>query len=293
MIDKKLNSLVAASAVAVVIGFVASADAAITFLDHFNGQTNFSLNPSQGDYAAGSGTAVVSSSAPGTGAGYFGGGDLAYHTTTNGRYVQFEAKDNVQYTSTTSGGFTVGAWVKMAGTALAGDVLRVGSQYTWYDHVDLTYGWSSEHELRVNVQDYEQLPGYSAQSSSQLIDVSEWVYLAASVDLTNNQIVLYDFDKNGVAGTNSGTAYAIPFDPDLFVNGTLPTYVIQIGLNQYASTSDIWIDEVSVDDQVLSASEIQGRVSLMAAGNPLSVPEPASVTLIGLGGLLLKWRRRG
>jgi hypothetical protein len=289
MISKMHKSLAIASVIALSV--VVPANAAVTFLDHLNSSSSFNINPANGDYAAGSGTATVTGS-PGTGPGYFTGSspaNLAYHSAADGQTVEYSAYQNVQYTGPSSGGITIGAWVKMSGLTNAGRILQIGSPHTYYDYLRLDFGNGATNTPRVYLSDQGNYPEVSGSG----VDITDWNYIAVTMDLTNQKITIYDFDKNGLASAGSGSSVAMGFTPDVHLSDLVdPDFVVQVGGQQGASTSDIWIDEVSVDSQVLSASEMQARVDAMVAGNQMAVPEPATLSLLGLGGLLLIRRRR-
>jgi hypothetical protein len=68
---------------------------------------------------------------------------------------------------------------------------------------------------------------------------------------------------------------------------------VRIGQNQDSpATTDIWVDELSIDNEALSQSAIQARVDSMVAGHELAVPEPAAMALLGFGGLMMIRRRK-
>lgn len=288
MNGRMFNSLAVASAIA-VSAMALPAMGAITFLDHFNGQTNFNLNPAYGDYAGGSGAAVVSSAAPGTGPGYFGGADLAYHATVPGQnpYLDFDSPGNIEYASPTSGGVTVGYWYKMSGAYWAGYGVLLGdpAQGT-ADGLELSYGEGNGFTQRALFTD--AATGGSGVSLSWAGYSYDWMYVAATVDLTNQKLSLYTFDSSG--NVLSSNTVAIPVDANGWNVKNLGQ--VRIGGQQYPTTTDMWLDEVSIDDEVLSQAQIQARVNSMVAGHELAVPEPATLSLIGLTGLLLIRRRR-
>jgi hypothetical protein len=272
------------------------AGAAITFLDHFNGQTNsngqtdFTISPANGDYAAGVGTAVVSSTAPTTDTGYFGTGDSAFYIANNPsgvkEYVDIDGHGNIQYTSHTSGGITVGAWFKInavtSGLYLYSNIVTLGNVDGKDDYLTLAYAPANATIPRVTFLD----SGHDSTSISvSPTAASDWIYLAATVDLDSKQMNFYVYDKDGNP-LHSGTSSFATTDWNPEVYG-------QVRIGGGASpTNNVWIDEVSVDDQVLTESQITARVASMAAGNPLSVPEPAAMALLGLGGLMLIRRKR-
>jgi hypothetical protein len=283
-----------AIAAAAVVGVLAPANAAITFLDHFNGQTGFNLSTANGDYAGGNGTVNYLHGTPGTDTGFFGAGDSAIHITATDQYVNLGGDapyGNVQYTSNTSGGFTVGLWFKVNNDATTDALLRVGNgDVTGSDMVILGYGLSSAGSGRVHYYSGQPPfgPAVSVVANAAGPATNQWAYMAATVDYTANTATLYMFDKDGVFQNSSSVA--IGGDPAKYVTNSGE---LRIGEGLGFNGMEAWIDEISIDNVVLDQAAIQSRVTSMVAGNPLSVPEPASVALLGLGGLMLVRRRRG
>jgi hypothetical protein len=279
------------------VGISIPANAAITFLDHFNGQTSFTLNPAEGDYAGGSGTAVTTGS-PTTDTGFFGAGDLAYHSTNAGQYVDFAnppplpyTTGNIQYTSDNSGGFTVGTWFKMAGSYEAGDVFTLGYP-SGDDHLELSYGESTQSTPRVVYANSGLSSSILSTSSQVVADATHWIYVAVTVDLDNAQMSMYAFDSAGTlkSSTTSPISLTTMNGFNLRENGK-----VEIGnFQDYPQTTDVWVDELSIDDQVLSQAAIQARVDSMVGpnGHELAIPEPAALSLLGLSGLMLVRRKR-
>jgi hypothetical protein len=292
MRGKSIFSLAVASASA--LAMTAPAGAAITFLDHFNGQTALTLNPANGDYAAGGGMAVLSSPAPGTDTGFFGPGDLAFHVDGTSTSETFEHADidgagNIQYTSATSGGITVGLWLKITGSYQATNIIQLGAKSSNADdNLVLDYGQSSAHKTRLDFID-KSGPGHDVTlAASSGTDASDWIYIAATVDLTHATESLYVFDQNGtLQGSGDSTPITLT---DWNVNNLGQ---VRIGdTTDTPATTGVWIDEVSIDDQALSISEIQARVDSMVGGHELAVPEPVSLGLMAFGGLLMLRRRK-
>jgi hypothetical protein len=286
--DKKIGLLAIAAAAA--IGFVVPANAAITFLDRFNGQTDFALNSAAGDYAANGGGLYgrhMTAGSSGTDTGFFGAGDLSMYTSTAGDYLDFTSSSPntgapgiVGVGGTSSGGFSAGAWFKVKTGGTYGNVFKISNGDVYGgDMVIGAYGVSSAGQARSQYYDRDNgvsTLGYAATPAT------DWTYLEVTVDYTNQKLNTYLFDKTGVLKDSSSTAFASTPGQGVYNE-------IQIG---GSASNQFWYDEVNIDDTVLSQSEIQSRVNSMVAGNPLAVPEPASVALMGLGGLMLIRRRK-
>lgn len=285
----KAGVVLAAGILSIVIS---PAQGAITFLDHFNSSSSFDINPGNGDYAAGDSTATVSNS-PTTDTGFFPGSspaNLAFKAgATSPSYVEFNSFDgNVQFTSSTSGGITVGAWVKFSGADPVGRIFSLGSPDLDDDFLMVDYGNGHPSIPRAYFRDGGSSQTLETPSARSL---SDWNYLAVTVDLTNAQMSLYLYDNTGAAVAGAPVSVSIPVTGWNLTNPVATWERIRIG-GPAASGSIVWVDEFSIDDQVLSSSQISARVSSMIAGNQLAVPEPASLGLILMGGMGLLARRR-
>lgn len=274
---------------------VLPAQGAITFLDHFNSSSSFDINPANGDYAAGDSTATLNNS-PTTDTGFFPGStpaNLAFKAgATSPSYVDFDGNGgNIQYTSPTSGGITLGAWLKFTGGDQTygpyGRMITLGDPDLGDDFLMVDYGNSHEFRPRATFRDGDQW----TQMEVGVVSFTDWNYVAVTVDLTNTLMTMYIYDA---AGSSVGTwSQAISFGVNWGTGWNLDNSAasrVRIGGPVGAGT--VWADEVSIDDQVLSVSEIDARVSSMVGGNQLAVPEPASLGLILLGGAGLLARRR-
>lgn len=290
-----MNNLSKAAAIVacgVLSWSIAPAKGAITFLDHFNSSSSFDINPANGDYAAGDSTATTSNS-PTTDTGFFPGStpaNLAFKAgATSPSYVDFNSFDgNIQFTGPTSGGITVGAWVKFSGSDPVGRIFTVGSPDLDDDFLMVDYGNGHPSIPRAYFRDGGSSQTLETPSSHSLAD---WTYLAVTVDLTNSQMNLYLYDTNGNAVAGAPVSVSIPVSGWNLNNPAAVGQRIRIG-GPAASGSIVWVDEFSIDDQVLSSSQISARVSSMVAGNQIAVPEPASIGLLLLGGIGLLARRR-
>ena len=265
-----------------------TASAGITFLHHFNSSTSFDIAPANGDYAGGDSTATTSNS-PATDVGFFPSStpaNLAFKAgSTSPSYVEFNGADgNIDYTSPTTGGITVGAWIKFTGAANpVGRVLTLGAPDLDDDYLFVDYGNSNTDILRASFRDGSNIAPVTSPSA---VNLSDWVYLAVSVDLTHSLMTLYFYDDTGTAIGGSGASTAISVGNWNLDNPLAVGHRVRIG-GLAAPGSALWMDELSIDDEALSESTISARVASMVAGNQLAVPEPLTTgsSLLLLGAL--------
>lgn len=277
----------------VVAMAIAPAYGAITFLDHFNSSSSWNINPANGDYAGGSGVAATSGS-PTTDTGFFPGStpaNLAYKHTGAGNHVEFLGSNgNVQFTGPTSGGITVGAWVKLSGSSTpVSRILTLGDPDWADDILALDFGAAHDNTPRLVFRDGGT---YSVLETPTTMSASDWVYLAASADLSNSQLKLYAYDATGALMGGSPVSGPLTLDGGWNLNNPLAVgHRVRIGGPAAPSTS-LWVDELTIDGSVLSQSEISARVSSMIAGNQLAVPEPAGIAAMAVLGVLASRRGR-
>ncbi len=265
----------------------ATASADITFLNHFNDTASYDINPANGDIADGSGTATVSGT-PGYATGFFPGslpGNNALELNNDFEAVTYAAADNVQLTSTTTGGITVGTWFKHDAVSNVNRLFIIGAPGLDDDYLQVDVGASNPNILRTQFRDGGS--GSLVSQTSTTVNTTAWHYVAATVDLTGSTLKTYLFDSTGtlVGGTPLTSAITVT---DWNVEGgsiTLGNRTIPDGSATQA------LDEFSIDNVVLSQSELQARVNDMVAGNQL-VPEPGSIALLGLGAAAVLLRRR-
>jgi len=290
---KNLFKAAAIVACGIFSASVIPAHGAITFLDHFNSSSSFDINPANGDYAAGDSTATTSNS-PTTDTGFFPGSspaNLAFKAgSTSPSYVEFNSFDgNIQFTGPTSGGITVGAWVKFSGADPVGRIFTLGSPDLDDDFLMVDYGNGHPSIPRAYFRDGGDSITLETPSARSF---SDWNYLAVTVDLTNSKMNLYLYDTSGYAVAGAPVSVTIPVSGWNLNNPAAVGQRIRIG-GPAAAGSVVWVDEFSIDDQVLSSAQIGARVESMVAGNQIAVPEPASMGLILLGaaGLLARHRK--
>lgn len=275
-----------AFAAAALIATTAHAD--ITFLNHFNDTSSFDVNPTHGDYAAGSGTATASGT-PGFTTGFFPGstpGNNALELNNDFESVTYSAAGNVQLASPTSGGITVGTWFKQSDVGNVNRMFIIGAPGLDDDYLLVDVGAANPNILRAQFRD-----GGSASLVSQTtttINPTNWHYVAATVDLTGSTLTTYVFDSTGalVGGTPLSSSITVTDWNVESASITLGNRTIPDGTATQA------LEEFSIDNVVLTQSEIQARVNDMIAGNQLVVPEPAALTVFAAGLVAVVSRRR-
>ncbi len=238
----------------------------ITFLDHFNDLSSFNINPANGDYSAGTGIATVVGSALLHG-GFFPGStpvNGALSLSSGDNSVQFPAFDGNVLTDITTGGITVGCWFKMGSASNTAQIFVIGNPLLSYAYADADYG-----SVASTVQ-----AGYCNNTSvvtspGEVINATQWNYLAATFDLTNEALTEYVFNSTGAL---VGSPVSSPISvPQIWEIGSALTYEVSLGGQ---ITGSITMDEFSIDNTVLSQAQLQQRVDSMVAGDQLSVPTP-------------------
>lgn len=276
----------------VCLAAVSPVQGAITFLNHFNSTSTFDAVPANGDIAAGSGTATVVGS-PAHGVGFF-----PASSPTNGAYVgtvgqtiTYNGHDgNINFASPTTGGITAAAWVKLSSTGVAGRIFMLGAQGFDDDALLLDYGNGNPGVPRAYHRDGGGFGG-PVQTPS-VVDTSNWVYTAVTVDLTNSEMKLYVYDSAGAAIPGTPVTTSIPVSGWNLNNPLAVDSLIRIGAGLDTGMT-LTMDEFSIDDEALSASAISSRVSSMVAGNQLAVPEPTvGLSLLAAGLLTVRRQRR-
>ena len=269
------------------------ADNKMTFLSHFNDSASWNINEANGDAADGSGSATVGSSATHA-TGFFSGstptnGALSF-TSSTGDDLSYSATGNVDYTSPTSGGITVGCWhkftVSSGGTYGATKLFSVG---TSTDYAEVWYGSGAAGKARIRFSENGSLKSADSTVNTDYI-LSSWVYFALTVDLDNQQCTLRQYSSSGsLLATTTLSITVSGWDAK---NGS-----IAFGGYMSGDTDQYFFDEFSIDNYVLTAAEIQTRVDSMVAGSQLgsdpvekaTAPSPIDASADVSIGTILSW----
>jgi hypothetical protein len=258
----------------------------MTFRAHFNDNNNmgWDLNLNNGDFSGGDYTARWEGN-PEWNTGFFTTpgastpGNRAFYSTNNIDLLEFDGFDgNINYDSYTSGGITVGFWFKLdnAGSGYMAAVLaNIGLGGT-LDHLAYDYGYGKGNQVRVIYYegDTNRVNGYLANSSAF---VSNWVYIATTVDLTSQTMKLYQYDS---AGNEIGTSVSLPLIVTSWNIKDDPASRIKLGGNIYSTSIQRTIDEFTIDNYVLTQAEIEARVTRMVAGHEVEYEPPAGMLMV-------------
>lgn len=123
----------------------------------------------------------------------------------------------------------------------------------------------------------ESLTNVDEVAGDNTVPLNEWIHIAATYDIANNDIVIY---KNGeIVANGQDQTFSAPSIENL------DSLFVGIGANNNGGGEWLHglIDDLRVYDGLLTQAEIQALAL---------VPEPASLGLLGLGGLLALRRRR-
>ena len=237
-----------------------------TFLAHFNDNTSLDINLDNNDFSGGDYTAAFTAD-PAWSTGFFtNSGASTPDNRASSSTVKFDADDgNVAYDSVASGGITVGCWVKNP-TDVVGKFFRIGSgDYIWLD-----YGQSGGKKIRCRWHEGSE---YISPVNSSILtgNIENWVYIAITVDLTANMLTQYQYDNTGTTIGAPLTQAITGDDWDITNSGS---YVEVYG------SSTIMIDEFSIDNYVLTQTEIESRVARMVAGKEIGDKPPSGTFIV-------------
>lgn len=276
-----------------------------TFLATFQDTSSWDLNAGVGDYSVSSATqnwqlaGTAGTMIPAHAAGFVGNGTtggLTYHNydwSFSGR----PANSIIDVAS-----FTAGVWAKLdtVGQGVQ-QILQLQGSYT-SEYLKIDYSANTENRARIMWSGGQGGDPAYAWETGPLSSYGSWFYFAASYVKGSgsgpDSLTAYVFDSVGnlISGTNAGYGYwiggASPTGP-LCLDGTFDLRGgILVGTNHPAvALSPLSVDEVNIQGY-LSQSQIQSQVNLMIAGEGLTiVPEPLSLVLFALGGLLIRNRR--
>ncbi len=253
------------AALALCFATTVLADNRMTFLAHFNDSSSWNINEDNGDVADGSGSASVGSAATHA-TGFFSdstptNGALSF-TSATGDSLSYSATGNVDYAGPTSGGITVGCWHKFTlsegSTYGATKLFRIG---TSTDYAEVWFGPGAAGKARIKFLDdgsYKSLDSATVTTSGSL----GWTYFALTVDLSNQECTLRQYSSSGnLLATDTLAVNITSWDAK---NGS-----ITFGEYVTSAVAQYFFDEFSIDNYVLTASEIQARVDSMVAGTQL------------------------
>ena len=239
---------------------------ATTFLAHLNDSANWDINPANGDYSLGAPNATIYgdiSSTNGLFASSTPANKAASFNDSSAIIIFPDGSGNIDYASGTSGGITVGCWLKIQGTgAVTATVFQVG---TGLDGITLKYGANEDGKATLEFGDGFEF--YTAQDSATNTRayISNWVYFAVTVDLTNSCCILRQYDESGnLIATD--TVNITVTDWNAKDDGEYGSSKIKLGGWLAGNTEKYFIEEFSLDNYVLTADQIQTRVDTMVAG---------------------------
>ncbi len=233
----------------------------ITFLDHFNDSSSWDINTANGDYAAGT-EAIVSVDSPSWDTGFFANSSPANrcYYAQDTEVLKFKADDgNVSCPS--DGGMTIGFWCAFDGSNLSVKPVTIHNS-DFSDYIQINFGYTGTGKWTAAFKDDDDLTTVTVSTDTSS-SVTSSIYIAVTVDLANSQITIYQYDNNG-------DSIVAPYTGAITVTGwdvTSASSLIEINYKQDAD--NFWMDELSLDNRVLSQAEIETRVTDMVNGNEL------------------------
>lgn len=169
--------------------------------------------------------------------------------------------------------FTLEAWVKVPAGAYCGSI-------THWDYNQAGYGiynWGGPMYFYIG-----DVSGHYAQLTiTPRIDDYTWHYVAVTHDAGSVSSAGMHSYIDGLPAAATGAQSPTPFS-----SFAISTPLVFNYLGNKSSME--WVDEAAIYDTALSSAQIQNHYNSLF----VVVPEPGSVALLGLGGLMLWTRRR-
>ena len=185
-----------------------------------------------------------------------------------------------------TGDLTLEAWINpAAGVIASGDNSGILSKYSGAGgNRSYQLSITNDRELQMIVTGNGQFSNAALFTSSVLIPLDEWSYVVGvyDADPTTPTMSLYINGVEDTSATLSGASI-----PTAIFSGTAPLligYQFDVTSSSPTRAFDGLIDEAAVYDRALSSAEILDHYN--------TIPEPASLLLTALGGLMLLRRPR-
>ena len=242
----------------------------IVLLAHFNDTNSWNIDTNNGDYALGDTNVILSGSGQMWGTGFFSASspeNKAFYATDVTPKIRFYANDgNVPIINPTGSVMTIGFWIKITGNMRVRPIIIRSGNYD--DYVMFDYGYNSVGKWALVFQDKEDGSGsaqYKTFALSASAYITNWVYFATIIDLSNETVTAFGYDNNA-------TLLAPPQSLSITVNNwavTSGAAVVELNY-KHTGANNLWLDELSIDNKALTEAEISSRVAGMVAGSELS-----------------------
>jgi len=178
--------------------------------------------------------------------------------------------------------FTIEGWIKPGGTGATANIAQLtgtGSP-TVILYLGMITGAAGTTNLGDGYGDISVGGTHHQIVTSAPLDLNAWNYLALTYDGSSHALTLYALDSSSTATSPLAVAASTS------VTATLPSALTTSSFIAYGT--NVSYDDVRISNTVLSDADLGYHASFTAT----SVPEPASLSLLGLGGLMLLKRRK-